>query len=112
MAIFHNDGTHITGPNTQFAGLDLGRVEGRGWVLYEVEHLPLLEGLYHISVAVHNWQDNEMFDYHDREYHIRTIRSEKVKERYGYFTLRGQWKPMVGDEQVNVISIPSNQTRR
>ena len=112
MAIFHNDGTHITGPNTQFAGLDLGRVEGRGWVLYEVEHLPLLEGLYHISVAVHNWQDNEMFDYHDREYHIRTIRSEKVKERYGYFTLRGQWKPMVGDEQVNVISIPSNQIRR
>ncbi|MGB9668932.1 MAG: ABC transporter ATP-binding protein [Anaerolineales bacterium] len=93
MAIHHNDGTHITGPNTQFAGLDLGRVEGKGWVLYEVEKLPLLEGLYYVSVAVHNWLDNEMFDYHDRNYQIRIINSDKiVKEKYGLISIFGEWK--------------------
>ncbi|MFN3309680.1 MAG: ABC transporter ATP-binding protein, partial [Anaerolineales bacterium] len=93
MAIFHNDGTHITGPNTQFAGLDLGRVQGKGWVLYEVEHLPLLEGLYKVSVAVHNWLDNEMFDYHDRPYSVRVINKGKsIREKYGLLTLFGGWR--------------------
>ncbi len=92
MAIHHNDGTHITGPNTQFAGLNLGRVEGRGWVIYEVERLPLLAGLYHISVAVHNWTDNEMFDYHDRFYSFRVSNPSRVfHEKYGLISLRGNW---------------------
>ncbi len=93
MAIHHNDGTHITGPNTQFAGLDLGRVEGKGTVLYEVEHLPLLEGLYRVSVAVHNWSDNEMFDYHDRFYPFRMINtSQSIREKYGLISLMGNWQ--------------------
>ncbi|MCS7249104.1 MAG: ABC transporter ATP-binding protein [Anaerolineales bacterium] len=91
MAIHHNDGTHLTGPNTQFAGLDLGRVEGKGWVLYEVDRLPLLEGLYKVSVAVHNASDSEMYDDHDRQYQVRVIRSENTNERYGYLTLNGRW---------------------
>ncbi len=89
MAIHHNDGTHITGPNTQFAGLDLGRVEGRGWVLYEVERLPLLQGLYKVSVAVHNPSDSEMYDDHDRGYQIRVENSNR--EVYGYISLSGKW---------------------
>lgn len=89
MAIFHNDGTHITGPNTQFAGLDLGRVEGRGWVLYEVERLPLLQGLYKVSVAVHNTSDSEMYDDHDQGYQIRVENSNR--EIYGYISLSGKW---------------------
>lgn len=91
MAIHHNDGTHITGPNTQFAGLDLGRVEGKGWVLYEVERLPLLEGLYKVSVAVHNKDDSEMYDDHDQGYQVRIVRNENTHERYGYLTLNGRW---------------------
>ena len=92
MAIFHNDGTHITGPNTQFAGLDLGRVEGRGWVLYEVERLPLLQGLYKVSVSAHNWADDEMFDFHDRFYSFRVQHQDKsIREKYGLISLLGRW---------------------
>ncbi len=89
MAIHHNDGMHITGPNTQFAGLDLGRVEGKGWVLYEVERLPLLEGLYKVSVAVHNSKDSEMYDDHDHGYQIRVNKS--IEEIYGHISLFGKW---------------------
>jgi ABC-type polysaccharide/polyol phosphate transport system ATPase subunit len=93
MAIFHNDGTHITGPNTSFAGLDLGRVQGKGWVLFAVSKLPLLEGLYHISVAVINHQDTEMYDHHDRCDTFRVLNDNVVRqERYGYVSLFGEWK--------------------
>lgn len=96
MAIFHNDGTHITGPNTQFAGLDLGCVEGRGWVLYEVAHLPLLEGLYRVSAAVVDKNNSEVFDNHDRRFTVRVLNNNRqLKEQYGYISLFGTWKQFV-----------------
>jgi ATPase subunit of ABC transporter with duplicated ATPase domains len=96
MAIFHNDGTHITGPNTQFAGLDLGRVEGRGWILYEVAHLPLLEGLYRVSAAVVDKNNSEVFDNHDRRFTVRVLNNNRqLTEQYGYISLFGTWKQFV-----------------
>ncbi len=92
MAIHRHDGVHITGPNTAFAGLTLPTLEGRGTVIYTVPYLPLLEGLYHISVAVVNHNDTEMFDYHDRCYPFRIIKKNSdVRERYGLMTLQGEW---------------------
>ncbi len=89
LAIHRSDGVHITGPNTKFAGHEIPWIEGTGAVRYTVTNLPLLEGLYHISVAAHNWADTEMYDYHDRLYPFRVLPSEK--ERYGIVTLRGEW---------------------
>lgn len=89
LAIHRSDGVHITGPNTQFAGLDIPAVEGEGVVTYSIPSLPLLEGQYWISVSSHNWQDTEMFDYHDRLYPFRILPSEG--ERYGLITLEGKW---------------------
>jgi len=57
-----------------------------------VPYLPLLEGLYHISVAVVNHNDTEMFDYHDRCYPFRVVHSsDRTNEQYGMFTLQGKW---------------------
>lgn len=91
MAIHRHDGVHITGPNTAFAGLTLPTLEGCGTVTYTVPYLPLLEGLYHISVAVVNHNDTEMFDYHDRCYPFRVVPNGQVRERYGMMTLQGTW---------------------
>ncbi|MEM3433519.1 MAG: ABC transporter ATP-binding protein, partial [Candidatus Methanomethyliaceae archaeon] len=90
LAIHRSDGIHITGPNTQFAGLDIPAVEGEGTVIYTIPALPLLAGLYHISVSAHNWEDTEMYDYHDRLYAFRVLPGEG--ERYGVVTFWGQWK--------------------
>jgi hypothetical protein len=90
LAIHRGDGTHITGPNTQLTGLDIQAVEGEGTVVYTVASLPLLSGLYSVSVAVHNWEDTEMYDYHDRLYPFR-VRAMEGTEQYGLLTLSGQW---------------------
>jgi len=89
LAIHRSDGTHITGPNTQLAGRKIPWIEGEGMVQYTVSSLPLLEGTYHVSVAVHNWEDTKMYDYHDRLYPFRVLPSEG--ERYGIVTLEGGW---------------------
>ena len=93
MAIHRQDGLHITGPNTAHAGIELPKLEGSGTVVFKTSHLPLLEGLYHVSVAVVNQDDSETFDYHDRRYPFRVANQglENV-ERYGLVTLNGDWE--------------------
>jgi lipopolysaccharide transport system ATP-binding protein len=92
IAIHRQDGTHITGPNTLISGLELGKVYGEGKVTYTIPFLPLLEGLYYISAASHNREDNEMFDYHDRAYPFRILNhGGEIKEQYGLISLGGEW---------------------
>lgn len=90
LAIHHQNGAHICGPNTFFGGLDLGVVEGRGAVEYVIPSLPLLEGGYVLSVSAHTRDDSEMFDYHDRLYTFRVARGDH-RERFGLVTLGGTW---------------------
>jgi lipopolysaccharide transport system ATP-binding protein len=90
FAIHRGDGVHITGPNTRFGGVDISYIEGSGRVLYEVASLPLLEGVYALSVAVTNAADTEMYDYHDRLYPFR-VRASAEEEQYGLIALGGHW---------------------
>jgi lipopolysaccharide transport system ATP-binding protein len=93
VAIHRHDGVHISGPNTSFAGLMLPTLKGSGTITYSIPGLPLLEGLYHISVAVVNQDDTETFDSHDQAYSFRVVNGNgDVRERYGLVTLRGEWK--------------------
>lgn len=90
LAIHRGDGVHITGPNTRFGGIDIPYIEGSGRVLYQVASLPLLEGVYALSVAVTNAADTEMYDYHDRLYPFR-VRASVEEEQYGLVALGGRW---------------------
>jgi ABC-type polysaccharide/polyol phosphate transport system ATPase subunit len=93
MAIHRHDGLHITGPNTDQAGKKLPKLVGTGKIIYKIAHLPLLEGLYHVSVAVVDQDDTETFDYHDRLYPFRVVNQGKEQvERYGMVTLNGHWE--------------------
>ena len=93
MAIHRNDGIHITGPNTAQSGLTLPMLYGQGQITYEIPSLPLLEGLYSVSIAIVNKDETEIFDYHDRVYSFRVVvQGNQPRERYGLITLGGMWK--------------------
>ncbi len=97
MAIHRQDGLHLTGPNTSHTGLKLPELNGPGSITYQVDRLPLLEGLYYVSVAVVNEDDSEIFDYHDRLYPFRVVNSRSPDqtthvERYGLLTMGGSWQ--------------------
>ena len=91
LAVHRDDGVHVCGPNTYFAGLDKPLVEGGGEVLYRVEHLPLLAGTYHVSVSAHNRADTVMYDYHDRLYTFKVCQFDS-NESEGVVMLRGRWE--------------------
>jgi lipopolysaccharide transport system ATP-binding protein len=97
LAVNRDDGVHISGPNTHFAGLDIPRIEGEGYVSYRVEALPLMEGTYWVSASVHNRADTVMYDYRDRMYVFR-VRRTAHGERYGVMSLGGEW---TWDEQAH-----------
>jgi lipopolysaccharide transport system ATP-binding protein len=90
LAVYHESGAHISGPNTQFGGLEIPAIEGTGTIVYRVPCLPLLEGRYRLSVAVVDGGDNETFDYHDRLYEFQVY--PNTNERYGFVTLGGAWQ--------------------
>lgn len=91
LAIHRNDGVHVCGPNTEFAGLDIPFVEGEGDVSYYVDSLPLMEGTYFVSVAVVNETSTVMYDFHNRLYPFK-VRQVESGERYGLISLMGKWK--------------------
>jgi lipopolysaccharide transport system ATP-binding protein len=92
VAIHRQDGVHITGPNTAFAGLNLPRLEGSGTVVYTIPTLTLLDGFYHISAAVVSQKNDETLDYHDRVCSFRVDnQNATLRERYGVLTLQGEW---------------------
>jgi lipopolysaccharide transport system ATP-binding protein len=91
LAIYHQNGAHICGPNTRFGGLYIPFAQGEGKVVYRIPSLDLLEGTYLLSVAVVNGADTETYDYHDRAYAFR-VYPGKSRERYGFVTLNGFWQ--------------------
>lgn len=90
LAIHNQNGQHVTGPNTRFGGLEIGAVQGEGTVKYRVDALPLLEGVYDLSVSAHHKDDVEMYDYQDRLYTFR-VYPGKTLERFGTVSLGGSW---------------------
>ena len=92
IAIHRSDGLHVCGPNTGLSDISLPPLEGEGTIAYHVPYLPLLEGLYHISVAVVNGDESHTYDYHDLAYTFRVVRlGGDSPEFHGLMTLRGQW---------------------
>ncbi len=67
LAIHHDNGAHIAGPNTRFGGLDIPRLEPVGSLTYTIPALPLLAST-SFSVAAVDSVDSETYDYHDRRY--------------------------------------------
>ncbi len=90
LAIHHEDGPHVTGPNTVYDRFDVGTVEGAGWVDYVVEALPLLAGTYVLTAAVYDYWETAAYDHHDKAYLFR-VRPGHA-ERYGLVTFGGRWE--------------------
>ncbi len=92
IAIHRQDGVHITGPNTAFDGLDIKVMPGIGGIVYTIPSLPLMEGMYQLSIALVNRLGNIILDYHDHYYTFRiNNHGHNVHDRYGVMTMSGEW---------------------
>ena len=95
VAFHRHDGLHIHGTNTTLAKFEIPLIEGCGEVRYCVDTLPLLEGTYHLSVAVHNVAETQMYDYQDLMYEFG-VRLGPDSQRYGTVYIPARWEHTPG----------------
>ena len=98
MAIHHENGVWIYGPNTHFDNVDIPEVYGEGYVDFIIPQLPLLAGRYLISAAVHDQSELHAYDVHDRRFRM-IVQSDDVRDRYGMFAIPHRWHWSATDEQ-------------
>lgn len=91
LAIYRDDGVHLTGPNTRMNGFPIAGVHGPGSVRYDVARLPLLPGRYVVSVSVYDHDLATAFDHRERVATFSVIEGGTL-ERFGLFTLDGSWR--------------------
>jgi lipopolysaccharide transport system ATP-binding protein len=96
LAIHHESGAHISGPNTRFSGVDLGTIDGEGSVDHHFDALPLLPGTYRLSAAVVDWSMLHVHDFVDQAYPL-IVQPGSNPEQYGYATLGGTWSASAHD---------------
>jgi ABC-type polysaccharide/polyol phosphate transport system ATPase subunit len=56
------------GTNTRLKGLNLGTVKDEGFVQFDLKSLPMLEGRYLVSVAIHSRDESIIYHWLDRFY--------------------------------------------
>lgn len=96
LAIYRNDGIHVNGPNTRMAGIDVARIEGAGFVEYQVDTVPLLPGDYSVSVSAHDWDNMRSFDNWHLGSHFK-VEAGKTNELYGLIWMPARWRLRCGD---------------
>ena len=99
IAIYSDRGVHITGPNTKKQDFLIESVEGKGYVEYEAESLPLLPGTYLFTAAVYDLYGLQAFDHWEQHWEFHVIESEAVPERYGLITIPSRWRMGNGSNQ-------------
>jgi ABC-type polysaccharide/polyol phosphate transport system ATPase subunit len=90
LAILHAGGAHVAGPNNDAGGYPIDAVSGRGMVEYTIPELPLLPGIYRLTVAVHNATGLYAYDYHDQRYSF-TVRARALQHSYGLVEIPARW---------------------
>jgi lipopolysaccharide transport system ATP-binding protein len=90
VALHHESGFWINGPNTRFDNVDLPELDGQGYIDYHIPSLPLLAGRYQISVAVVDRTMLHTYDHHNNMYRL-VVQSSGLNERYGAIAIPAEW---------------------
>lgn len=66
VEIFDEDGNRLMGTTTDVLEQYIHAVRDDGVVVFDFEHIPLLDGLFHLNVAIHTHDGGHIYD--DRQY--------------------------------------------
>ncbi|MGH9189705.1 MAG: ABC transporter ATP-binding protein [Acidimicrobiales bacterium] len=91
VAIHRSDnGAHVFGQNTAEARLAL-TLDGEGSVDFVVPSLPLLRGVYSVTVALHDTAVVNVYDWHERRYSFIVFDSPDLPPESGTVHLGSRW---------------------
>jgi ABC-type polysaccharide/polyol phosphate transport system ATPase subunit len=91
LALYRKDGMHVNGPNSVEDGYQIPYIDGTGFVDYTIEHLPLNQGEYELTVAIYNHDSTLAYDHHHRLYPL-VVRSPTLWHEEGVVHISATWK--------------------
>ncbi len=90
--IHGDNGAHVTGTNTQIAGVSTGRTPvGEGEAVFTIDQLPLIAGNYELSAAIADRHVQHVFDRKDRTARL-LVRRGAVRSGVGLVEIPGRWE--------------------
>jgi hypothetical protein len=81
----------VLGPNTRFADYEIPFIEGEGYVDYVISELPLMPGVYDLTVAATNSDMTVMYDHQHNWYHFVVQPNPDLPDRFGLVYVPGTW---------------------
>jgi lipopolysaccharide transport system ATP-binding protein len=88
IVIYRVDGLECFGTNTELKNAAIGSVEGAGYIDLLIEKIPMLEGTFLLTAAVHS-KDNVHYDWLDKRYSFNVARNRR---EIGLFEIPCKWK--------------------
>ncbi len=101
LAINHESGTHVSGPNNVFSGYEVESIEGPGYIDYCIPTLPLLPGRYLVTAAIHDYEGLHAYDFRRYCAEFIVVPAQEIKERYGILHIPASWHLTPQDEHKN-----------
>ena len=96
VAIHTVDGAHIYGTNTRIDSLSIERLSGSATVSFSIDRLPLHEGRFVVTLAVHSQDESTIYHWLDRHRELSVFqRSTGV----GPVNLSGSWQVRTGSTE-------------
>jgi len=73
FGIYNHMGLMVYGTNTSLRGMSIPYIQGRGQVCFRMPSIPMLDGRYYVSAAIHS--RDEMTNYHwlDKKYYFDVV---------------------------------------
>jgi lipopolysaccharide transport system ATP-binding protein len=85
------NGVHVAGPNTASAGQPTYRLDGDGYIDYQLDPLPFAPGRYTVAVAVVDAAQVHVYD-HEAEFADLRVQPGRGADVVGLLQLGGRWR--------------------
>jgi hypothetical protein len=89
--IYSEDGIYLGGFNSLSVGKDVINIEGSGEIEYQLDGL-ILQGVYFLTLAIHDETGKIISDYHDRSYSFVVRANTNSLHFSGYVKIPCKWK--------------------
>jgi ABC-2 type transport system ATP-binding protein len=79
MELYNERGQRLLGVNTDILGVEIPPLHGSGTVRFHIDHVPLLDGSYPISLGIHSHDGGTEYDHRDQLERLAVVNPTRVQ---------------------------------
>lgn len=91
VGVFSIEGTFLSGPNTREVEYFPDFIEGEGYIDFEMPYVPMLAGVYDLSVSIYDYTCQHPYDHRHRATRFN-VEAGDPAQIHGMISLNSTWK--------------------